>query len=248
MNSIIICEGNSDYALLQYYMQAAYDWKDKSAGAYKYKKQKSRLLENGDNQLIIAPSGGCSEIPSELEDVIERNKNATNTEIFNKIVILTDNDDELEKDKITEKISCILKKNGKTDFNLKNNEWIDFSIVRKIQPNRLTCSLLTLIIPFDENGALETFLLKALASKNEYDKILINKSKEFVDQIANIQLPEKEENYLNHRRYKTKAEFDVYFSVRTPAEQFVKRRDLIKSVRWEEYSLVKKCFSELGKL
>lgn len=190
MNSVIICEGNSDFALLQYYMQSAYGWKDAIAGRYKYKGQKSRMLKNGANNLTIAPSGGCSEIPAELEDIIERNKNAMDSEIFDKIVILTDNDDETESNSIKEKISCILKENGKTDFELKNNEWVDFSIARKVQPDKLICSLLPLIIPFDENGALETFLLKALAEKNEYDKILVDKSKVFVDEIANIHAPE----------------------------------------------------------
>lgn len=65
------------------------------------------------------------------------------------------------------------------------------------------------VIPFEENGALETFLLNAISQNDEYDKEIINKGNIFVDEI------DSEKRYLNRRRYITKAKFDVYFSVRT---------------------------------
>ena len=36
---------------------------------------------------------------------------------------------------------------------------------------------------------------------------------------------------MNKRRYITKAKFDVYFSVRTAAEQFVERQNILKNIK-----------------
>ena len=83
-----------------------------------------------------------------------------------------------------------------------------------------------LVIPFEETGAMETFLLNAIAEQDEYDKYIINQCNAFVDNVDN------QRKYLNKRRYITKAKFDVYFSVRTSAEQFNERRNIIKNVAW----------------
>ena len=55
-----------------------------------------------------------------------------------------------------------------------------------------------------------------------------------------------EKRYLTGRRIITKAKFDTYFSVRTPAEQFVERQDILKSVKWEEYAKIQKDFELLN--
>ena len=102
--------------------------------------------------------------------------------------------------------------------------------------------LLMLVIPFEETGAMETFLLNAIAEQDEYDKYIINQCNAFVDNVDN------QRKYLNKRRYITKAKFDVYFSVRTSAEQFNERRNIIKNVAWEKYPLIQNSFDKLGEL
>ena len=73
---------------------------------------------------------------------------------------------------------------------------------------------LLLVIPFEENGAMETFLLNAIDEEDVYDKKIIQQCIEFVDNV------DLERRYLTNRRYITKAKFDTYFSIRTPAQQF----------------------------
>ena len=102
--------------------------------------------------------------------------------------------------------------------------------------------ILLLLIPFEETGALETFLLNAIGKDNSYDNNIIQKGNSFVDTID----PEKK--YLNSRRYITKAKFDVYFSVRTAAEQFSERQNILKGVKWEEYELIQNSFKKLKEL
>ena len=64
----------------------------------------------------------------------------------------------------------------------------------------------------------------------------------FVDNVDN------QKKYLNKRRYITKAKFDVYFSIRTSAEQFVERQNILKSVPWEKYMQIQKSFDKLSDL
>ena len=247
-NSIILCEGSTDFVLLQYYMQKVFRWEDSKNSTYHYKSQKSRLLKSGKNSLTIAPSGGCSELPSELEDILEYNKNSTISEFFDKIVIITDNDDSNEQEKILESISARISYTDSSIVKVKNNEWTEFDIQRKFSPLTVKCNILPLIIPFDENGAMETFLLNAISDSNEYDKSIIENTNLFVDDIAKLKNTESSETYLKHRRDRTKAKFDIYFSIRTPAEQFNKRRDILKGVPWEKYALIQTCFCKLSEL
>ena len=56
MNSIILCEGSTDYFLLQYYMREAYQWTDHRAiqeGILKMSGQKSRNLQKNTDILTI---------------------------------------------------------------------------------------------------------------------------------------------------------------------------------------------------
>ena len=102
--------------------------------------------------------------------------------------------------------------------------------------------VLLLIIPFEEEGALETFLLKAIASKDEYDNEIIEKGNIFVETVD----PQKK--YLVRRRYVTKAKLDVYFSIRTPVDQFTERQNILKNINWEEYEYIQDSFKKLREL
>lgn len=89
---------------------------------------------------------------------------------------------------------------------------------------------------------METFLLNCISQKEEYDAKIIRKSKEFVNSV------DKENRYLSKRRYITKAEFDVYFSIRTSADQFIERQNILKNIEWENYVKIQEDFKKLEKL
>ena len=74
------------------------------------------------------------------------------------------------------------------------------------------------------------------------DAKIISKCNSFVDCV------DEQKRYLNKRRYVTKAKFDVYFSIRTSAEQFNERRNILKSVPWENYTFIQSSFAKLGEL
>ena len=63
MNSIILCEGSSDFVLLQYYMRTVYGWTDERTQNIRSDSiKRSRTLKKDENLLTIGGCGGCSKI------------------------------------------------------------------------------------------------------------------------------------------------------------------------------------------
>lgn len=55
---------------------------------------------------------------------------------------------------------------------------------------------------------------------------------------------------LKHRRANmTKDDkFDVYFSIRTAADQFTERQNILKNIPWEQYTHIQTVFQHLSEL
>ncbi len=247
MNNIILCEGSTDYFLLQYYMREAYQWIDDTSiqnGILKMPKQKSRNLTKNSDILTIMAVGGCSQIGNGLRTVLNKNylSPPNLSDVYNKIVIVTDRDEVGTEQTFIQTLQQVLSEyNITTTTPITNNTWLPYSMQNQVGIT-IDFSILLLIIPFEENGAMETFLLNAIADKDSYDKTIIEQCNQFVDQID----PEK--RYLTSRRYITKAKFDTYFSVRTPVEQYAERQSIVKNVKWEEYNHIQTAFQKLGEL
>lgn len=247
MNNIILCEGSTDYFLLQYYMREAYQWIDDKSiqnGILKMPKQKSRNLVKNSDILTIMAVGGCSQIGNGLRAVLERNflSPPPLSNVYNKIIIVTDRDEVGTEQAFMQELQQILNDYNVTyTSSISNDFWVKCSMYNQIGLT-LSFSILLLIIPFEENGAMETFLLNAISDKEPYDKAIIDECNQLVDRID----PEK--RYLTSRRYITKAKFDTYFSIRTPVEQYVERHNILKNVRWEQYNTIQTSFQKLGEL
>ena len=247
MDSILICEGSTDYILLQYYMREALQWVDNKDGQKNLltmKGQKSRKLFKGFDTLTIMATGGCSRLTEGLKCALNRNRLSQPdlSGAFTNIVIVTDRDEVDTEEVFIESIKQSLKEYDigyPEQFH--NNEWISCKMKNAVGV-LLEFKILILVIPFEEQGAMETFLLNAVAENDHYDRDIIEQCRDFVDKV------DAEKRYLKNRRLITKAKFDTYFSVRTPAEQFVERSDILKSVRWEEYTKLQVDFALLAAL
>ena len=241
MKSIIICEGPTDFVLLQYFMRKVNNWDEGQESKNKpkgFEKSRSRDFQKGENSLRIICADGCSRMPLLLSKILENNFLASSSdEVYSKIVYLTDNDEDQTKEEVFLNLKMIW--NTQTDF--VNNSWTSMEIDNE-RLDDLSVDFLPLVIPFEETGAIETFLLQTLASAKKYDASVIDRGNKFVDLIAS------ENEYLKHRRDITKAKLDVFFSVKTPAEQFTQRQNILKNVPWEQYENIRESFKELKKL
>lgn len=246
MNSVMLCEGSTDFTLLEYYMQKLHHWLDRNQnrgrGAIRIADQRSRTFFRGEDKLTIAATGGCSKIPFGLHTVLERNYLSApgSSDVFQRIVIVTDRDEETTESEI---LGCLQTEldvySVRAEQPIQNNVWISCEMESQMGLT-VAFSLLILVIPFEQTGAMETFLLDSIAADDAYDAVIIEKCRQFVDSAD----PEKK--YLNKRRYITKAKFDAYFSVRTAAEQFAERQNILRNVPWENYPSIQSAFTLLG--
>ena len=244
MRSVILCEGSTDFVLLQYYMRKVHGWEYKKNDNVLIKGYKARkcVLKKDRSELNIIGCGGCSRIPEGLQFILDSNSLSAEDEAYDRIVIITDRD-EVETESEFETI--IATELGKQQIEWKddisNDKWIDFHYENG-QGDHCNAKILLLVIPFEDTGAMETFLLDAVGKADSYDAQIISECNQFVDNVDN------QKKYLNKRRYITKAKFDVYFSVRTAAEQFVERQNILKNIPWEDYAEIQNSFKKLDDL
>lgn len=244
MKSVILCEGGTDLTLIQYFMEVANDWVyNNKVKGYPIKNIKSqKAFTKNANLLSIAETGGCSKLCPCLEQFIKRIKlSATSDEMVDRLVIISDRDEIETVGEFLDEIGNILSRNNVQVEDFVEDRWIDCNVQNGAGQN-VQFKILLLLIPFEETGALETFLLDAISASDEYDKNIIDKGKAFVNDA------DPESRYLSKRRYKTKAEFDVYFSIRTAVEQFAERQRILRNVQWEEYKVIQTGFKLLEDL
>lgn len=260
MKSIIICEGSTDLVLIQYFLEQTYDWihiKEKSYKGYpdglinfQGSNNDVKWLKNTNNDyLCIFAVGGCTKIIRNLDNTLNFNS-LTSEYHFEKIVIISDRDDiNSESDFIKEAENSFKGFGVIFESDVQNNQWNQSTFKDGYQEVR-QIEFSPMIIPFEDTGAIETFLLNSLvieSEKNDPDKIdqqVIESSCKFID---DIKLKSKGK-YLKKRRAVTKAKFDAVFVVMTPAEAFGLRRTLLRSIPWEKFENIQTCFKNLSNL
>lgn len=243
MKSIILCEGGTDLTLIQYFMEKVNGWKYHSNRPKLFDLEQQKRFKKEDKILEIGATGGCSEIPKYFSKILAYQRIGSNfEERYENIVIITDNDEIDTFDNMKATLEKLFNEHSVTvENNIANDSWINCTCENGAQ-DIINFRVLLLIIPFEEEGALETFLLKAIASKDEYDNEIIEKGNIFVETVD----PQKK--YLVRRRYVTKAKLDVYFSIRTPVDQFTERQNILKSINWEDYEYIRNSFKKLREL
>jgi len=243
MKSIILCEGGTDLTLIQYFMEKVNEWKYHSNRPKLFDLEQQKRFKKEDKILEIGATGGCSEIPKYFSKILAYQRIGSNfEERYENIVIITDNDEIDTFDNMKATLEKLFNEHSVTvENNIANDNWINCSCENGAQ-DIINFRVLLLIIPFDEEGALETFLLKAIASNDEYDNEIIEKGNDFVENA------DSERRYLSKRRYVTKAKLDVYFSIRTSVEQFTERQNILKNINWEEYEYIQDSFKKLREI
>ena len=98
------------------------------------------------------------------------------------------------------------------------------------------------VIPHNQQGALENLLLNAL-SEDEYRGNLIDKSKEFVENIS----PEAKK-IITSDRLKLKTKLGVSLAVLYPEKVFSLIDEHLKEIDWEKTSTINECFKKLTEI
>lgn len=240
LNSIILCEGETDQALVGCYIEKVAGWEyirnpqnnpfpEESVAWYKDKNG----LTNGIWQV------GGNDFSKAIQSIFKREQLDHQ---INNIVIITDHDDQIaEGDRLSgiqEAIQEIIG-NEQPDFQMSINQWNSISFHGPFDETRL--QMLYLLVPKEEYGAMETYMMNAISEQSPEKEHVINESKAFINNF-------RSETYLQHRREKIKAQLGVSLSVFQPDRVFTPMKELIDSVSWESFSTTHRQFDLLHHL
>ena len=241
MIRIILCGGKTDAILLSYYLGRTKGWiHDKKPKHFKleFPESDNRFVghyKNGDERLSICAVGGKDNFIRFYKDNIEGYiKNSESIDLNYKLAIVVDRDD-----RTTEEIEQYFSDNLKPCIDeITDSNWTINSFVNKFE-QEATIETLCLIIPHENQGALENLLMDAL-SEDTYKQNLINKSRVFVDEIA----PEAAE-IIDTERLKLKTKLGVSLAVLYPEKVFSLIDEQLRSISWENSQILAETFKTL---
>lgn len=244
MNSIILCEGRTDAILLSYYLGKVYGWSYSRKGPKEYirieanQNQEINWYKKDNDFLMIFGVGGKDNYKNVIDNYVSQIlQNYPPESSFKNIVIVADKDS-AEISEIEKLHAEWLEPYAKQ---VVNSQWLENSFEDNFG-NTHQIRTLSIIIPADKQGALETTLLDAI-SEEEYDKTIVKKCEEFVVDVRTVA-----SRYIKTDRLALKAHLATVFAVLSPEKVFSQLDVIIKEVPWESSQILMECFEALGEL
>lgn len=256
MKSIILCEGKTDLILLSYYLGKVRDWSHfNRERKYKDRAERFNILDKNtqnyewywnasEDLLCIYAVGGIESLRDGLAQVLSITSKASG-EPFDNIIILCDRDDDGVEEKINNDVRESLISADMDPVDITNNTWSN-NIVYEKNGTQHHIRLLPLIIPFEEVGTLETFLLNCRASIDSCENELVVSCRCFVEEKATHEAISA--RYINKRGLRSKIELGIYFSIVSPNRTFDVGNEVLKSICWEEHQRFNKAFEKVLEL
>ncbi|TDF96600.1 DUF3226 domain-containing protein [Paenibacillus piri] len=242
MKSIILCEGPTDAILISYYLNSTKKWE-----YYKGKKspfsfpirdsqcEEANWYTLGDDWLGIWGIGGNTNFEFAIREIQNINRNYDSSESITKIVLVTDRDKTTSDKDITDTFNKIFL-NEAINIEIENNKWVKTQFTNKFSET-VNIEIGCLIIPFDRQGALETFLLDALCEDKDI-KVLVDASRNLLSSLESLV-------YLPSDRLKLKAELGTTFALMYPTRVFKPLNQILIGVNWEKYKSIQSGFNLL---
>ena len=236
MRTLILCEGKTDAILLSYLLQKESNWVHikSQKGLWAIKEDDKR----DEDYILICGVGGKDNFKSFFHDKLYEPVIQTQaSHNIDKIIYIVDKDKdsfEVLYEKICNDLQPIC-------TNLLIGDWRENSFIDSFGMEQ-EVRILGLVIPNDQEGALENVLLNAL-SESAYDKNIVDKSVRFVEGIK-----QEAREYIKTSRLELKAKLSVVFAVRSPQKVFSLIDELIQSVNWENYNNIKELFGKILEL
>ena len=118
-------------------------------------------------------------------------------------------------------------------FVLNNNEPV--LLRNEIDEVDVSTTILPVIIPFDEAGAIETLLLQAIEDSSDDGKRIAQSSREYIRQFEVAPLSQ----YLNKQRLRTKAKYSAAVAITNPDHSTGTFMDFMLATPWEQSASIK---------
>jgi hypothetical protein len=240
MHSVIICEGKTDAILLSYFLIKLYGWKHAKKHLLKLSSNEAIDRENEiinwyinsekpERGLVIWGVGGISQVPTKLSSVIDRTINEREeNKRFDRIAIYFDRDTKSldECHTLTETWCHDCGIGLPDDYCI--NMWTDISVELAMTPREShTIQIMYVVIPPNEPGNLESFLIKAIRDSSDDGSTLVDRADDFIAHLP-------DEPYLLRQRLRGKAWLGTILSVMSPDWVFSTIDERLHQIEWED--------------
>lgn len=250
MKSIILCEGSDDQYILGYYLYNRTKGNNDCWKRIENKNDFSELFEltnfsvecyrKGDNHIAIVCVNGkdrFNKVFQELSNIFK----AYPDEISN-IVFVMDRDDNLVSDGLSG-IKTIIESNldDAEVSDLKNNDINTISFTNDNE-EASNLNIIPIIIPFEENGAIETILMKGIKDNSPEENYIVDEAASYIGKLVGSG---EIYSYLQKRRQILKAKFSSVIAVTNPDRSTGTYDKLLTSHEWYNNYEVEKHFKIL---
>ena len=124
---------------------------------------------------------------------------------------------------------------------LLNNQSNVYSYV--IEEEIYHLEIIPIIVPFDQNGAIETVLMEGIAETGEEEEYIVSCANEY---IAEVLKSGRLHNYLQHERQVLKAKLSAVISINNPDRSTSLFDKVLMSWDWETKNAVRRHFETIA--
>lgn len=231
MTELLLVEGVSDVQLISYYLQNVYGWKHERRNKLGIvpldQHEHIECLCKNENQIILCGVGGNGKFAHFVEQhrinsmIIERE--------ISSLMIVTDRDEE-SNGKIARVINHSLE-----NISVRVGQWMDNKVTDSFGQLKNIYTYL-LIIPANEEGALERVIINALDDIPEETE-LIQEVIQFIDSLKRELVPE-----LTQTNKANKATVGTFFSIRDPKNAMRSFGIFISKINWSKSKSLRELF------
>ena len=264
--SILLCEGKDDLWFLNYYLRKASGWEpdtEPQDGWTNYQvlpqneHQEVEYMirepesENPD-RLALWSVGGKDAFREPIQIILTKYVRDYPDDAVRSIVVFRDRDEDREDaalSTIRKWTAALPLKDGTLELSqtLENGK----AHVCTIRCNGITAdtTIVPVIIPFNEEGAVETLLIRSIRDRGTDEEAMVQAAVEFVDSMAKRPAHDSEkslrEKYMEKRRKVLKARFSAVSAIVNPAFSTDKFREIVMDCDWETTPYIREHFSPI---
>lgn len=229
MRTVILCEGSDDLSFIAYYLNKLDGWDTKGAKwdppmlAYDEKYQSVWYMhkKGSPHSVSIQSTGGQDRLEAVVKDILYMNEQNPMNPV-NTLILFRDCDDRPQED-----VAHSMESWFGDSVSLFNQEICEYKT--EIDEIPLSLSILPVIIPFDEEGAIETLLLKAISDRGTEGKYIVEHAERYISEAK-----KSVSSYLKKQRLVVKAKFSAAISITNPDHSTSEFMKMMYATSWEK--------------
>lgn len=243
MKSIVLCEGRDDLWFIAYYLHKTAGWDTCNPSWSNYNvvaqnhRQEVTYLEKGNDGVAVWCVGGKDCFDTAISTIFSKFIEDFPFDPIDSIVIVRDRDN----DTTSEAISTI---QGWLPKSVELNNKISTTWVDEIEGYNLAIKITPVVIPFSEEGAIETLLMRSIEEQDREGELIVQGANAYIDNL--LAAPEIGAKYLHHGRLILKARYSAVIAATNPGHSTGLFRDMVMTCPWEESVYVKEHFDVIA--